>query len=124
MAGMRVDAAAAFGHCVASDRRKDGKAVARPGKDPAELVTVSDVPVEPWRPIRTPHPVASVLATVCNRTCRTRGGLRRRTALVRVCKRVLAARTRWNRLAGSERLAAVIEGMALRDGRRQRKDGA
>ncbi len=41
-----------------------------------------------------------------------------------VFKLVLSARKRWNRLAGSERLAEVIEGIEFRDGIRQLKDAA
>ena len=41
-----------------------------------------------------------------------------------VFKRVLSARKRWNRLSGSERLAAVIKGIEFRDGIRQLKDAA
>ncbi len=124
MAAMRVDAEAAFERFVAGYSLKYGKAVAKLTKDKAELFTVYDVPAEPWKPIRTTNPVESVFATVRNRTRKTRGCLSRRTALVMVFKRVLSARKRWRRLAGSERLAEVIEGMAFRDGIRQLKDAA
>ncbi len=124
MAETRVDAEAAFERFVTSYSLKYGKAVTKLTKDKAELFTVYDFPAEHWRQIRTTNPVESVFATVRNRTRKTRGCLSRRTALVMVFKLVLSARKRWNRLAGSERLTEVIEGIEFRDGIRQLKDAA
>ncbi len=62
-------------------------------------------------------PVAlSTIATVRLRTTKTKGCLGRMTALTKVFKLCQSAGKKWRRLDGSHQIAAIIQGVKIRDG--------
>jgi putative transposase len=92
------------------------KAVACLEKDRDVLLTFYDFPAEHWKHIRTTNPIESTFATVRHRTKRTKGCLKRNTAMVMVFKLIKEAEKRWLRLRGKNQLPKVIRGITFTDG--------
>jgi putative transposase len=93
-------------------------------KDEATLLTFYDFPAEHWRSLRTTNPIESIFATVRHRSSRARGCVARRSMLALVFKLIESASSKWNRLAGLQRLAEIIEGVQFVDGRKRNSDAA
>lgn len=95
MADTKADAGKAFDLFCAKYEVKYEKAVACLEKDRDALLTFFDFPAEHWRHIRTTNPIESTFATVRHRTKKTRGCLKRNTAMVMVFKLIKEAEKRW-----------------------------
>jgi transposase-like protein len=100
-----------------ADTKDDaGKAVACLEKDRDALLTFFDFPAEHWKHIRTTNPIESTFATVRHRTKKTRGCLKRNTAMVMVFKLIKEAEKRWLKLRGKNQLPKLIQGVTFSDG--------
>jgi putative transposase len=116
MADTKDDAGKAFDLFCAKYHIKYEKAVACLEKDRDALLTFYDFPAEHWKHIRTTNPIESTFATVRHRTKRTKGCLKRNTAMVMVFKLIKEAEKRWLRLRGGNQLPKVIQGITFTDG--------
>jgi putative transposase len=116
MAETKVEAGGAFDFFVEAYGVKYDKAVERLVKDRERLLTFYDFPAEHWKHIRTTNPIESTFATVRHRTRRTKGCLKRNTAMVMVFKLIKEAEKRWLRLRGKNQLPNVIQGITFTDG--------
>jgi transposase-like protein len=85
-------------------------------KDRDALLTFFDFPAEHWKHIRTTNPIESTFATVRHRTKKTRGCLKRNTAMVMVFKLIKEAEKRWLKLRGKNQLPKLIQGVTFSDG--------
>jgi transposase-like protein len=121
MAETRKKATAAFDRFVETHGVKYERAVAKLIKDRDALQTFYDFPAQIWKHIRTPNPTESVFATVRNRTRKTKGCLNRKTALAMVFRLKMSARTKWGKISGPNRQPEVIQGIAFKDGIKQRQ---
>ena len=124
MAETRREADKAFGFFVEAYGVKYDKAVECLVKDRERLLSFYDFPAEHWKHIRTTNPIESTFATVRLRTVKTKGCLSRKTALAMAFKLILSARRKWRKLAGSNQLAELIEGVLFRDGIKLSKHAA
>ncbi len=124
MAETKKEANAAFDLFVETYGLKYERAVARLVKDRDVLLTFYDFPAEHWKHIRTTNPIESVFATVRNRTRKTKGCLNRKTALAMVFRLMMSAKKKWRKISGPNRLPEVIQGIAFKDGIRQRQNAA
>ncbi len=124
MAETKKEANAAFDLFVETYGLKYERAVARLVKDRDVLLTFYDFPAEHWKHIRTTNPIESVFATVRNRTLKTKGCLNRKTALAMVFRLMMSAKKKWRKISGPNRLPEVIQGIAFKDGIRQRQNAA
>jgi putative transposase len=115
-ASTKVDAGKAFDLFCAKYQAKYDKAVACLEKDRDVLLTFYHFPAEHWKHIRTTNPIESTFATVRHRTKRTKGCLKRNTAMVMVFKLIKEAEKRWLRLRGKNQLPKVIQGITFTDG--------
>ncbi len=116
MAETKQDAEKAFDFFLEAYRAKYDKAVACLAKDRDVLLAFYDFPAEHWKHIRTTNPIESTFATVRLRTTKTKGCLRRMTALTMVFKLCQSASKKWRRLDGSHHLAEIIRGVKFKDG--------
>ncbi len=124
MAETKKEANAAFDLFMETYGLKYERAVARLVKDRDVLLTFYDFPAEHWKHIRTTNPIESVFATVRNRTRKTKGCLNRKTALAMVFRLMMSAKKKWRKISGPNRLPEVIQGIAFKDGIRQRQNAA
>ncbi len=124
MAETKKEANAAFDLFVETYGLKYERAVARLVKDRDVLLTFYDFPAEHWKHIRTTNPIESVFATVRNRTRKTKGCLNRKTALAMVFRLMMSAKKKWRKISGPNRLPEVIQGIAFKDGIKQRQNAA
>ena len=85
-------------------------------KDRDHLLTFHNFPAEHRKHPRSTNPIESSFNTVRHRTGKTKGCLRRETALAMVFKWLLSAKKSWPRLNGSQRIADVIQGVRFEDG--------
>ena len=95
------------------------KAVAKLVKGRDELLAFYDFPADHWKHIRTTNPIESVFATVRNRTRKTKGCLKRKTALAMVFRLMMSAKKKWRKINGPDRLPEVIQGVEFKDGIKQ-----
>jgi putative transposase len=116
MAVSKADAGKAFDLFCAKYQVKYDKAVACLEKDRDALLTFYDFPAEHWKHIRTTNPIESTFATVRHRTKRTKGCLKRNTAMVMVFKLINEAEKRWLKLRGKNQLPKLIRGITFTDG--------
>jgi putative transposase len=116
MAVSKADAGKAFNLFCAKYQVKYDKAVACLEKDRDALLTFYDFPAEHWKHIRTTNPIESTFATVRHRTRRTKGCLKRNTAMVMVFKLIKEAEKRWLKLRGKNQLPKLIRGITFTDG--------
>ncbi|KPU84549.1 hypothetical protein JI58_03140 [Marinosulfonomonas sp. PRT-SC04] len=116
MADTKDDAGKAFDLFCAKYQVKYEKAVACLKKDRDALLTFFDFPAEHWKHIRTTNPIESTFATVRHRTKRTKGCLKRNTAMVMVFKLIKEAEKRWLKLRGKNQLPKLIQGVTFSDG--------
>ena len=86
MAETKDEAEKAFDFFVETFAHKYDKAVACLAKDREAMLTFYDFPAEHWKHLRTTNLIESTFATVCLRTARTKGGLRRKTVRTMVFK--------------------------------------
>ena len=120
MAATKKEAVVVFDLFVETYGVKCERAVKKLTKDRDVLLTFYDFPAEHWKHIRTTNPIESVFATVCSRTQKTKGCLRRKTALTMVFKLMMSAKKKWRKLSGTNRLPEVIQGVEFKDGIKQR----
>lgn len=116
MADTKDGAGKAFDLFCAKYQVKYDKAVACLEKDRDALLTFYDFPAEHWKHIRTTNPIESTFATVRHRTRRTKGCLKRNTAMVMVFKLIKEAEKRWLKLRGKNQLPKLIRGITFTDG--------
>lgn len=116
MADTKDDAGKAFDLFCVKYQVKYDKAVSCLEKDRDALLTFYDFPAEHWKHIRTTNPIESTFATVRHRTRRTKGCLKRNTAMVMVFKLIKEAEKRWLRLRGKNQFPKVIQGITFTDG--------
>jgi len=116
MAETKSDAQKALKAFVKSYEEKYPRATECLLKDEEQLLTFYDFPAAHWRSLRTTNPIESTFATVRHRTSRAKGCVSRRSMLAFTFKLVMSASRTWNRLAGFERLAEVIEGVKFING--------
>jgi len=124
MAETKKDAEAAFDFFVDAYGVKYDRAVAKLTKDRDVLLTFYDFPAEHWKHIRTSNPIESAFATVRHRTKKTKGCLSRKTALAMTFRLMMSAKKKWRKLDGAHRLPEIIEGIAFKDGIKQKKHAA
>jgi len=124
MAETKKDAEAAFDFFVDAYGVKYDRAVAKLTKDRDALLTFYDFPAEHWKHIRTSNPIESTFATVRHRTKKTKGCLGRKTALAMTFRLMMSAKKKWRKLDGAFRLPEIIEGVAFKDGIKQKKHAA
>jgi len=124
MAETKKDAEAAFDFFVDAYGVKYDRAVAKLTKDRDVLLTFYDFPAEHWKHIRTSNPIESTFATVRHRTKKTKGCLGRKTALAMTFRLMMSAKKKWRKLDGAHRLPEIIEGVAFKDGIKQKKHAA
>jgi transposase-like protein len=124
MAETKKDAEAAFDFFVDAYGVKYDRAVAKLTKDRDVLLTFYDFPAEHWKHIRTSNPIESTFATVRHRTKKTKGCLGRKTALAMTFRLMISAKKKWRKLDGAHRLPEIIEGVAFKDGIKQKKHAA
>jgi putative transposase len=124
MAETKKDAEAAFDFFVSAYGVKYDRAVAKLTKDRDVLLTFYDFPAEHWKHIRTSNPIESTFATVRHRTKKTKGCLGRKTALAMTFRLMISAKKKWRKLDGAHRLPEIIEGVAFKDGIKQKKHAA
>jgi len=124
MAETKKDAEAAFDFFVDAYGVKYDRAVAKLTKDRDVLLTFYDFPAEHWKHIRTSNPIESTFATVRHRTKKTKGCLSRKTALAMTFRLMMSAKKKWRKLDGAHRLPEIIEGVAFKDGIKQKKHAA
>lgn len=117
MAPSRAEALKAWKRFDVSFHDKYPAAVECLEKDKEKLLAFYDFPAEHWKSLRTTNPIESTFATVRHRSSRAKGCVARSTMLAMVFKLTASAAKRWQRLAGLERLAQVIEGVQFVDGR-------
>ena len=116
MAENKEDAEAEFDLFVKSYEAKYPKAVETLTKDREMLLTFYDFPAEHWKHIRTTNPIESTFATVRLRTAKVRNCFSSETVINMAFKLCRSAETKWRKLAGSKRIAEVIEGIKFIDG--------
>ena len=119
MAETKKEANAAFDLFVDTYGVKYEMAAAKLVKDRAELLAFYDFPAEHWKYIRTTNMIESVIATVRNRTRKTKGCLSRKTAVAMVFRLIMSARKKWRKISGPNRLPEVIKGVEFKDGIKQ-----
>lgn len=124
MAETKKEANAAFDLFVETYGVKYEKAVGKLVKDRNELLAFYDYPAEHWKHIRTTNPIESVFATVLNRTRKTKGCLKRKTALAMVFRLMMSAKKKWRKISGPNRLPEVIQGIVFKDGIKQLQTAA
>ena len=124
MAETKKEANAAFDLFVDTYGVKYEKAVGKLLKDRDALLAFYDFPAEHWKHIRTTNPIESVFATVRNRARKTKGCLNRKTALAMVFRLMMSAKKKWRKISAPNRLPEVIQGVAFKDGIKQRQIAA
>jgi transposase-like protein len=85
-------------------------------KDKDVLLSFYDFPAEHWRHIRTTNPIESTFSTVRLRTDKVKSCFSNKTVLTMAFQLCHSAQKRWQRLAGREKLAKIIEGVKFVDG--------
>lgn len=116
MAPSKKDALTAWKRFQVTFQAKYPGAVECLDKDRDRLLTFYDFPAEHWKSLRTTNPIESTFATVRHRSRCAKGCVSRTTMLSLAFKLIESAQRRWNRLAGFQRLAQVIQGVKFQDG--------
>ena len=116
MAPTRAQAIAAFDHFLKTYRAKYPKAADKLVKDRDALLAFYDFPAEHWIHLRTTNPIESTLATVRDRTTRTKNCVSRSTFLGLAFKLIQEAQKSWRRIRGVERIDEMLAGIVFKDG--------
>ena len=116
MAPTRQAAVQAFDRFVGNYHGKYPKAAAKLTKDRDSLLAFYDFPAEHWQHIRTTNPIESTFATVRHRTTRTRNCVTRTTFLGLAFKLIEEAEKTWRRIRGTDKIAALLQGIVFKDG--------
>ena len=116
MAPTKKDANVAFDVFIEEFEAKYPKAVASLTENREDLMSFYDFPAEHWIHLRTTNPIESTFATVRLRTKKTKGCGSRAATLMMVFKLASSAQKRWKRLKGFQKIEAVLNGIAFKDG--------